>query len=84
MKFEVILEKKQDIAIEYKRRLEEMSHLILPPQNDWSHNVFWMYSILLKEGGHERRDALVKTLNESGIESRPFFSPIHHMPPYHT
>ena len=38
---------------------------------------FWMYSILVPAKGKITRDFLISKLKEAGIESRPFFFPIH-------
>lgn len=41
-----------------------------------------MYSILLNEDFSLQRDEFLKQLKELGIDNRPFFYPIHQMPPY--
>ncbi|MFQ5561806.1 MAG: DegT/DnrJ/EryC1/StrS family aminotransferase, partial [Nitrospinota bacterium] len=46
-------------------------------------SVNWLFSATLKEGGgREKRDRLLYFLGKKNIESRPFFFPIHKMPPY--
>jgi perosamine synthetase len=40
----------------------------------------WMSFVMLKDPN--RRDQLIEFLCEQGIESRPLFWPVHHMPPY--
>ena len=46
-------------------------------------NSYWSFSILI-DGltGEEERDALIQRLSAQGIDSRPFFYPMHEMPPY--
>lgn len=44
-------------------------------------NVFWMYSVLAEEGERAR---LMTVLEKKGIETRTFFYPLHHLPPYKT
>jgi perosamine synthetase len=39
-----------------------------------------MFSVLVAEAG--RRDRTMRDLAELGIETRPFFVPLHHLPPY--
>jgi perosamine synthetase len=41
-----------------------------------------MYSILVENNFGTSRDDLIKILEEREIETRPFFYPIHVMPPY--
>jgi len=79
-----ILKRRKAIAAEYRRQLSDISELELSPQNDWSENVCWMFSIVLKSGEFNglSRDAVMSYLAADGIDSRPFFHPIDLMPPY--
>jgi perosamine synthetase len=77
-----IIERKLIIADLYKRRLEDVLSLELHPQSDWARNVFWMFSILVKDGLPCTRDELISALRERDIDTRPFFIPIHFQPPY--
>ena len=54
--------------------------MVLPPEEKWAKNVYWMYTILLKD--KIVRDKVRKYLKEKGIDTRPFFYPIHTMPSY--
>ena len=56
--------------------------LVLPRQHDWAKQVFWMYNIFLRDGDEHRRDAVMRQLDEAGIETRPVFYPMHILPPY--
>ena len=58
------------------------SQLVLPRQHDWAKQVYWMYNIFLRDGDEHRRDAVMRTLDEAGIETRPVFYPMHVLPPY--
>lgn len=58
------------------------SQLVLPTQHEWAKQVFWMYNIFLREGDERRRDAVMRQLDEAGIETRPVFYPMHVLPPY--
>lgn len=84
-KIESILEEKLRIAEIYKKHLSGLKSIILAPENEWSQNVFWMYSIILDlpNGDNAQiREHILGELDAGGIESRPFFYPIHTMPPY--
>ena len=48
----------------------------------WAKNVYWMYSVLIKRNSDITREYLAKQLSEVGIDSRPFFYPVHVLPPY--
>ncbi len=67
----------------YKKFIKEMD-LNINIQTDCkdSTNVFWMFSVLLKENSRVTRDELMGKLLEDGIETRPVFYPLHQMPPY--
>lgn len=56
--------------------------IILPKQQPWAKQVYWMYNIFLKDGGEQERDAVMHRLDELGIETRPVFYPMHVLPPY--
>jgi perosamine synthetase len=79
---ETFIAHKQHIAKEYARGLAGLTTITLPPQASWASSVYWMYSILLNENAPLRRDELMAGLKAHNIDSRPFFYPIHQMPPY--
>lgn len=56
--------------------------IVLPQEAPWAKQVFWMYNIFLADGDETRRDAVMRALDEMGIETRPVFYPMHVMPPY--
>ena len=48
----------------------------------WARNVYWMYSVVLSQDIALNRDDVIVYLGERGIETRPFFHPMHTLPPY--
>jgi len=65
----------------YNNLLKDIEGITLPPEKEWAKNVYWMYSILVdKEKFGISRDELMKKLEEKGIETRPFFIPMHQQP----
>ena len=74
---------RQQLALWYDQALAPFGDAInLPRQSEWAKQVFWMYTIFLKQGGAAQRDAVMRHLDEVGIETRPVFYPLHEMPPY--
>ena len=71
-------------AAHYNRSLVEIPGLTLPPEADWAENVYWMFSVLVEDKFGLTRDELRIELFESGIETRPFFYPVHTLPMYNT
>jgi perosamine synthetase len=64
----------------YNERLKDETALTLPPNAPRCRTVYWLYSVLVNEAA--RRDALTAELAQAGIETRPFFYPIHQFPMY--
>lgn len=58
------------------------SKIETPIEYDGFKNVFWMFSVLCREGVD--RDDLITDLAKAGIETRTFFYPLHEQPPYKT
>jgi perosamine synthetase len=73
---------KRKIAQTYNELLRGTPGVILPPEADWAVSVYWMYSILVTSEFPLTRDDLGAELRRQGIDSRPFFHPIHKNPPY--
>lgn len=68
----------------YREFLGESAVIALQPEQPWAKNVYWMNSLLLKFDSPIGRDELAMKLLEKGIETRPFFYPMHILPPYQT
>lgn len=73
---------KRDNATYYNDQLQEISGVTIPVEKDWAYNCYWLYSVVIEDSYGITRDELIQKLREKGIESRPFFMPIHSMPPY--
>ena len=74
------LDRKREIFGHYSEFLKSSKALQLNPERDWAKNAFWLTSIIL--GEHIDRDKTMIMLRHKGIDSRPFFYPLHHLPPY--
>ena len=77
-----MIRKRRDHAHMYNELFGQLSdrHITLPPERDWAMNVYWMYSILVRD--RSKRDKLMEWLSQRGIETRTFFFPIHRQPYY--
>jgi len=83
-KLEKFIEKKREIAKFYSELLKDVKGITLPPEEPWAKNVYWMYCILMEDNYGLTRDELIEKYKQRHIETRPFFTPIHTMPPYRT
>lgn len=79
---EEYLKVKRESAAYYNELLSEVKGITLSIEKDNVENCFWLYSILVEKEYGMTRDELIQKLNEAKIEARPFFMPIHDMPPY--
>lgn len=79
-----ILTRKIEIARWYNRYLANIPGLSLQREAPWAKNVYWMFCVLVKNVGHPRmsRESLIKYLDKEGVETRPFFVPVHLQPIY--
>ncbi|MBI3294185.1 MAG: DegT/DnrJ/EryC1/StrS family aminotransferase [Deltaproteobacteria bacterium] len=85
-RFESLVEMRRQNARRYSDRLRTLEDLIqLPVEREWARNCYWMYGIVLRPSYTKRTvsDAMA-LLKERGIESRPFFSPMHTQPIFQT
>jgi perosamine synthetase len=74
---------RQRLAGWYDAALKPLAaQLVLPTEKKWARQVFWMYTVYLRNGGEKQRDAVMRRLDAAGIETRPVFYPMHILPPY--
>jgi len=76
------IQRRREIAFWYYERLRGIQGLILPVEKEWAKSVYWMFSVILDNGISLSRDRVMEALREQGIETRPFFYPMHTLPPY--
>jgi perosamine synthetase len=79
---EKFIERKRHIAQRYISNLSGLSNITLPPEAPWATSVYWMFSILLNPQFPLSRDEFLLQLKAAGVDNRPFFYPLHEMPPY--
>ena len=70
-------------AARYTAALQQIPGIVTPPQAQWAKNVFWMYSVLVRDEFGMNRDQLRAYLANNGIETRTFFIPMHLQPIYY-
>lgn len=83
-KIDSFLNRKRQIAKWYNEKLRELiENEKIVPQTEmpWAKCVYWMYSVLITDTKINRNE-LIRYLEINGIETRPFFYPVHEMPPY--
>ena len=83
-KIEEIIGKKRRNAEAYRTLLTDVEGITLSPEASWAESVFWMYSVLIEDDFGMDRDSVMEALSKKGIDTRPFFYPLHTLPPYKT
>lgn len=81
-RIEAILAHKAAIAQQYNQRLSGVPGLRPPPAQPWARPVNWLYSLVVEPSFPLSRDDLRLFLLKQGVDSRPFFTPLHLLPPY--
>lgn len=67
---------------ELLKPLEERGLIKLPVEKEWAKNTYWMYGIVLSEGLNMNADEAMRKMAEKGVQTRPFFYPMHMQPAF--
>jgi perosamine synthetase len=79
---EEILRRRRTIAAAYDAGLAGIPGLAQPVPMPWEESICWMYSVLVEPAFGLDRDRVAAGLRARGVDSRPFFVPLHELPPY--
>ncbi len=80
---DALVERRRATARRYAERLAAVPGIRLPVEREGARNVHWMYAITVdRERFGRSRDELARELAVRGVETRPFFRPMHVQPPY--
>lgn len=74
--------RRREIAAQYAHHLEGVSAIRLQPEKPWARNAYWMNSVVLDGYMQHSRETVMADLANVGIETRPFFYPMHTLPMY--
>jgi len=64
----------------YTELLKNVKGIQLPAEKPWAKNVYWMYGIVLDKSTGFNAISFAKRLEKAGIQTRPFFYPLHLQP----
>jgi perosamine synthetase len=79
-RFRELWEQRQRVYAVYTQGLIGVAELSIQGQIEGESTAPWFFSLTLKGSGSERRDALMAHLGGLGVETRPFFIPLHTLP----
>ena len=75
--------KRATIFDEYRRHLAGTAGIGLQPRAEWATPADWLFCVTVDEQRFGlSRDELAARLDSASIETRPFFVPLHQLPPY--
>lgn len=78
-----LIEGRRRVFAAYDRALGGIPGIGFQPVAPWAEPTPWLYCVTVDEGRFGRsRDELMEILAGSGVETRPFFYPVHRLPPY--
>jgi perosamine synthetase len=79
------LQKKFTMAACYRSllaKLEQRGLITLPVERPGVVNSYWMFGVLLTKKSDWEAAAVIKKLAEKGVQTRPFFYPLHRQPAF--
>ena len=80
---EEIIARRKRVFDAYRRQLKKIPGIGLQPVAPWAEPAPWLFCITVDEAAYGcSRDDLMAQLAEEEIETRPFFIPLHGLPPY--
>ena len=80
---EEIIARRKRVFDAYRRQLKKIPGIGLQPVAPWAEPAPWLFCITVDEAAYGcARDDLMAQLAEEEIETRPFFIPVHGLPPY--
>ncbi|HEX2172734.1 MAG TPA: DegT/DnrJ/EryC1/StrS aminotransferase family protein [Dehalococcoidia bacterium] len=79
---ESFLAARDEIARWYDEELGGLPGVQTALRTPGDRTVCWLYSVILSGPAGTARDDLLTKLRQAGIDTRPFFHPLHVLPPY--
>jgi perosamine synthetase len=78
-----IIEWRRRLFADYASALVGVAGIGFQPNAEWAEPAPWLFCITVDAAEYGRsRDDLMALLADEGVETRPFFVPIHQLPPY--
>lgn len=80
---EALLQRRRSVFAAYRRLLAGVPGIGFQPAALWAAAAPWLYCITVNRREYGlTRDEVMARLAEEGVETRPFFIPVHRLPPY--
>lgn len=82
-KIDELVDARRKNAKLYTQLLSDIPGIVMPKEEPWAKNVYWMYGILITPEFGMSMASLREKLLERGIDTRTFFIGMHKQPAYH-
>lgn len=80
---EEIIARRMEIFKTYRELLRDIPGIGFQPFAEWADPAPWLFCITVDQESYGRsRDELMEFLAEKGVDTRPFFVPLHTLPPF--
>jgi len=79
-RIEKLIARKKAQGETYRRRLSKIPGIRLQAVPSWAEPIYWVNGILLEDGIKLDADRLAGELGKKGVQTRPFFWPMHLQP----
>lgn len=80
---EWLINRRRELYRRYRGRLAGVPGVGLQPQAPWAEVTPWLFCVTIDAERFGRtRDEVMAVLHQNRIETRPFFLPVHQLPPY--
>lgn len=80
---ERILSRRREIFARYRRALAGVPGIGFQPVAEWADPTPWLFCVTVDAKAYGRtRDELMAHLAAAGVDTRPFFVPLHRLPPF--
>lgn len=76
------MERRRENAAIYRKYLAGNPKFTLSPEMPWAKQAYWIHCVVLNEEVTKSRDEVAADLQRAGVETRPFFYPMHTLPMY--
>ena len=78
-----IIDQRRSIFDAYEKSLRGIQGIGFQPVAEWAEPAPWLFCITIDPRGYgHTRDELAAYLLENGVDTRPFFIPLHTLPPF--
>ena len=77
---DLLISKRKEIYLQFQRELAQLPELTLNRESPWATSAVWLTCVEIAGLDEKKREELMQHLRQKGIDTRPYFYPMSHMP----